>query len=261
MRIKFVVPFPVDQEGIHNRELQIPPDMRLPGSSVEFVAVKNSGAWGDSAHDNLLMDFFVYEEGMRAEREGYDAVCVDTVSDAALMALRSRLSIPVVGPGQTSFHLASLLGNRFSIVTMWEKWSHSYRKLLKEYGLEDQCASIRYPRIVPDIRNLLGGKEHEVFPALEGCARECIDQDGADVIVLGSTTMYQAHRYLADRLPVPVINPGLAAFKLAEMLVDLKLTHSKKAYSPPLEPRDEVFERAANAVNVRPATTATSRKA
>jgi allantoin racemase len=42
--------------------------------------------------------------------------------------------------------------------------------------------------------------------------------DGADVIGLGSTTMHGAHRYLSDRLPVPVINPGPLTYKLAKML-------------------------------------------
>ena len=34
------------------------------------------------------------------KNEGYSAVVIDTVSDSGLRALRSRLSIPVLGPGR-----------------------------------------------------------------------------------------------------------------------------------------------------------------
>jgi Asp/Glu/hydantoin racemase len=44
--------------------------------------------------------------------------------------------------------------------------------------------------------------------ALAEAGRKAIEEDGADVLLLGSTTMHQAHAYLAERLPVPVINPG-----------------------------------------------------
>ncbi|MNC94136.1 hypothetical protein D3C83_109170 [compost metagenome] len=45
--------------------------------------------------------------------------------------------------------------------------------------------------------------------------------------------MHQSHRYLVEHLPVPVINPGLVAYKLCEMLLELDLSHSKVAYPDP----------------------------
>ena len=66
---------------------------------------------------------------------------------------------------------------------------------------------------------------------------------GADVIVLGSTTMHQAHAYLAEHLPVPVLNPGLIAYKMCEVLLDLGLCHSKIAYPSPEQIKDTAFSR------------------
>ncbi|HSF65006.1 MAG TPA: hypothetical protein VLA78_11490, partial [Paracoccaceae bacterium] len=88
---------------------------------------------------------------------------------------------------------------------------------------------------------LMAGKEDEIFPALEEVARRCITQDGADVILLGSTTMHQAHGYLAARLPVPVINPGPLTYKLAEAVLGLGLTHSRAAYPASPAPRDAMI--------------------
>ena len=47
-----------------------------------------------------------------------------------------------------------------------------------------------------------------MFETLTAEAQKAIDEDGADVILLGSTTMHQAGDYMAAHLPAPVINPG-----------------------------------------------------
>lgn len=255
MRMKVISPFPFGPEGLKNREDGIPENLREPDDDVVFVPVKNSPTWGDSAHDSLLDDFFEYEAGMRSEEEGFDVVCIDTVSDSGLNPLRSRLNILVLGPGLVSFHVACILGHKFSVVTMWERWAYLYEKLLTEYDLWSHCASIRYPQLKdpPDVTNLLAGKEEDTFPALEEVCWRCINEDGADTIVLGSTTMYQAHAYLSKRLPVPVINPVLVQYKMAQALHSLGLTHSKRvrAWMPPGVVKDRVIGTAADAVDVR----------
>jgi allantoin racemase len=124
---------------------------------------------------------------------------------------------------------------------MWERWLPLYRKGLKEYGLESRLASIRSIEVRPDTEALLAGKEDVVFAKLEAAARLAIEEDGADVIVLGSTTMHQSHAWLAERLPVPVLNPGVVAYKLCELFLDLGLCHSKKAYPSPESLKDGAF--------------------
>jgi len=238
-RIKVIVPIPMDEAGVANRRAQLPEAMIRPGFEVEFVAVRDGAALGDSYYDALLMDMFVFEAGLRAEREGYDAVCIDTVSDSGMYALRSRLSIPVLGPGQASFHTACMLGRRFSVVTMWDEWFHLYEKILNEYGLWGRLASMRSIDTRPDLSELLAGKEEVIFEKLERESLAAIEEDGADVVVLGSTTMHQSHEYLKQRLPVPVVNPGLVMYKLCEVFLELGMTHSKKAFPPPEVPKDE----------------------
>jgi allantoin racemase len=157
-------------------------------------------------------------------------VCIDTMSDSGLAPLRAMLDIPVIGPGRASMLTALMLGERFSILIMWERWRHLYRKAIAELGLQQRCASIRAIGVTPDRRALLAGKEDEVFPLLLEAARRCIEDDGADVILLGSTTMHQAHAYLRARLPVPVINPGPLTYKLAEAALALRLAHSRKCF-------------------------------
>ena len=240
-RIKVIVPIPMDADGVANRATQLPKDMIMPGAEVEFVSVAWGAALGDSYYDTMLMDVSVFEAGLKAEEEGFDAVCIDTVSDSGMYALRSKLNIPVVGPGQASFHIACCLGHKFSIITMWEEWFHLYTKTLKEYGLESRCASIRSIKTRPDLAELLEGKEEVVFAKLEEQCLKAINEDGASVIVLGSTTMHQSHSYLKEKLPVPVINPGQVSYKLCELFLQLDLTHSKKSFATPEMPNDDMI--------------------
>lgn len=232
-RIKVIVPIPMDADGVANRASQLPSNVIAPGFKPEFAAVGWGAALGDSYHDMLLMDWTVFQAGIDAESEGYSAVVIDTVSDSGLRALRSRLSIPVLGPGECAFHLAMTLGKKFTILTMWDEWFPLYEKTLTEYGFWSRCASLRSIKTRPDLAELLAGKEDVIFAKLKKEAERAISEDGADVIVLGSTTMHQSANWLAENLPVPVINPGLIAYKQAELLVQLGLTHSKIAFPNP----------------------------
>ncbi|WP_084583857.1 aspartate/glutamate racemase family protein [Sphingomonas azotifigens] len=232
-RVKVIVPIPMDEAGVSNRRSQLADGLVGPGFVPEFAAVPWGAALGDSYHDMLLMDWTVFQAGIDAEAQGYAAVVVDTVSDSGVRALRSRLSIPVIGPGEAAFAMAMMLGKKFSILTMWPQWFPLYEKTLTEYGWWTRVASLRSIETRPDVTELLAGKEEVIFEALAREARRAIDEDGADVILLGSTTMHQSAGFLARALPVPVINPGVIAWKTAETLVSLGLTHSKKAFPAP----------------------------
>ena len=83
-------------------------------------------------------------------------------------------------------------------------------------------ASVRAVNIPPDVEALFAGKEEEMYERLTNEALAAIEEDGADVIVLGSTTMHQAAEHMAKHLPVPVVNPGPAAVAFAETLVRLE---------------------------------------
>jgi allantoin racemase len=132
------------------------------------------------------------------------------------------------------------LGNTFGVLTQWEPWIPETVKVVAEYGLSDRFASIRAIDVRPDLAELLSGKEGDVFPLLLEAGRLCVD-DGAEVICLASTTMHEAHGYLAERLPVPVINPGPVTYKLVETILALGLTHSRKTYQKPAVPKLEMI--------------------
>jgi allantoin racemase len=235
-KVLVLVPFALDEKGIANRREQVRSVSLGPDIEFYFKGVKAGPDFIDSYHDYSLVDLAMFEAGLTAEEDGYDAVCIDTMSDSGMNALRSVLDIPVIGPGKASYAMALMLGGRFSVLTQWDPWIAAYKKSLQEYGLAEKCVSIRSINMLPDVENLLGGKEEVVFPKLVEEGLRCV-QDGADVICLGSTTMHQAHAHLAKNLPVPVINPGPLTYKLAEAVLGLGLTHSRTAYPKPRAPK------------------------
>lgn len=247
-RVLVIVPFPMSQENRDQRRAQLDAVELGPEIRFDFRSVRAAPKNYVSASDMALAEIAVLEAGLDAEAQGYDAVCIDTMSDSGLAPLRSELTIPVIGPGRASMLTALMLGKRFSIIALWPHWTHLYDKTLGELGLHRACASIRALDMTPDNQSLLAGKEDDVLPALEAIARQCIEEDGADVILLGSTTMHQAHGYLAERLPVPVINPGPLTYKLAEAVLGLGLTHSRAAYPVSPAPRTELIHAMLKAV-------------
>ena len=240
MRIKYIIPYPLDENGVRNRAAQIRLDVLGPNTVVECVPVRNAPP-GDTHFETLLNDAYIVEAGMSAEKEGYDGVVMDTVSDSGLYPLRSRLSIPVIGPGLTSYLYALLLGTRFTIVTMWKEWAPLHERNLTSYGLWDKCASIRALEVAPDVSNLLGDKAPAVAESIAVQAHEAIAREGADVVVLGSTTMHETEPYLGDLLDVPVVNPGPLAIKTMETLITHGLTHSKARFPAPTEDCDDML--------------------
>jgi Asp/Glu/hydantoin racemase len=236
-KILTIVPFAMSPENLALRQQQLQGLQFGPDLHFEYRSVKAGPVNYSSHHDFVLADASIFEAGCRAQQEGFAAVCIDTMSDSGVAALRSVLDIPVFGPGKVSMLSALMLGDRFSILTMASRWKPLYKKALDELGMHHKCASVRAIEVSPDNQALLSGKEEEVFPLLEAAAMKAIEIDGADVIILGSTTMHQAHAHLQARLPVPVINPGPLSYKIAESMLALGHTHSRSAYPRPMHPR------------------------
>ena len=236
-----IVPFPMSENNLAKRRAQL--DAVKLGRDLCFTFRSTKAAPRNyvSEADMALADISILEVGQSAQEEGFGAVCVDTMSDSGVAALRSVLDIPVIGPGRASMLTAMLLGSRFSVVTMWKHWFHLYEKTIGELGIRDYVASIRAIDVAPDNQALFAGKEEDIFPLLLAEAEAAIAEDGAEVILLGSTTMHQAHQFLSERLDVPVINPGPLTYKLVEVMLGLGLSHSRASYPASPVPRTEMI--------------------
>ena len=83
-KVLVIVPFNLDEPGIANRQAQME-EVEL-GQDIEFDfrGVKAGPALFDSYHDFALADVALFEAGVDAQSEGYDAICIDTMSDSGM---------------------------------------------------------------------------------------------------------------------------------------------------------------------------------
>ena len=231
-KVLVIVPFPLDSDGIANRQLQLESVQLGPDISFDFRPVKASCTSFMSDHDWALMDMGCFEAGLSAEDDGYDAAVIDSTADSAAGALRSVLDIPVIAPGRTSLLYALMLGSTFGILAMNEVGCFSHRQWVAQRHLTSFCAAIEPIGGTTDVAKLMTGQEDEILPLMKAAAERAMDK-GAEVIVLGSTTMHQAGTWLNDALPVPVVNPGPLTYKIVETVLGLGHTHSRKGFPRP----------------------------
>ena len=161
-KILVIVPFALDEAGVARRRDQLKAVKREPDSEFHYRPVKAGPTSFMNPHDWTLMDLAIFEAGVSAQDEGYDAVCIDTMSDSGLFALRSVLDIPVVSSGRASMLFALTLGSKFSVLAQWKPAIVRYKKAIPECGLTAQCASVRSFDVEPTFDTLIDGKEDKV---------------------------------------------------------------------------------------------------
>ena len=189
-----------------------------------------------------------------AEESGYDATVIGSFYDPALRAAREITDrMVVVAPAHSALSVAGSLGERFSILVGRKKWIPEMAENVHRCGASEQVVSWRVLEMgVDDFQQDTAVTEERIM----GEARKAVEQDGADVIILGCTVEFGFFQTVQDELGVPVIDATVAPLKHAEHLVDsvrrFGWTHSKRVgydgpsveerqrYFPALEPKNIV---------------------
>ncbi len=177
------------------------------------------------------------EQIIAAEKNGYHAVIIGCFADPGIKAAREVVRIPVIGPGYASIYIASLVSTRFSIITSGGKANPRMQDLVRQYGLEHMLVSVRDLGLTA--QEIVCNPEAANQKTLE-LAKKSIAEDKAEAIVLGCCAEANIAQSIQDELGVPVIDPVIAAVKVAEMMADLhqkvRLSNSTiGTYEPPPE--------------------------
>lgn len=168
--------------------------------------------------------------GDRAASSQVDAMVVWCAGDPGVQAARELTTIPVVGPGESAIHLASLLGGRFTWLTPLMQGVHRTREFIQSLGFEGQLASVRAIGLpVLELRKNLD----ETVRRLTALGREAVERDGAGSLVLGCMGLYGVAQRLEQAVGVPVVDPAEAGSLVARMLVDGEFRFSRTVYPAP----------------------------
>jgi len=230
-RIELITP--IITEGIRTLE-EVEPFMRADLVITQCL-LRQGPASIESHFDEALSIPDTIRRAMDAEKSGANALIIDCMGDPGLHACREVVSIPVVGPSQTAMHFASMLGHKFSFITVLDRLNSMVGNLVATYGLTQSYASFR----AVDIPVLnIGIDMNNLSAALAREAIAAVKEDGADAIVLGCTGFLGCAGSMRTALlnagcDVPVIDPIPLAVHVADALVKSGLAHSKRTYPMP----------------------------
>ncbi|WP_238481845.1 aspartate/glutamate racemase family protein [Pinisolibacter aquiterrae] len=154
-----------------------------------------------------------------AERaSGFDAVIVAAFGDPGLFAARELFDVPVVGYSEAALVTALMLGRRFSVVTFARALEPWYAETIEAHGLSGRSAGVRCADRAFSSVETVGG---EMEDHLVDLARRAVEEDGADVIVLGGAPLAGVAERVKHRIPVPCVDAMAAAVKQAEAIAAL----------------------------------------
>jgi allantoin racemase len=184
----------------------------------------------ESMYEEYLYIPVMLQAAVQAEREGYEGIITGCAGDPGLDAARELVRIPVTGPGEAGMSLASLLGYRYSVITILDSVVRSTYELAHRVGVREKLASVRAIGIsVEEVRK---GAE-STYQAVRTAATAAIERDHADVLTMGCASLsFYSERLQAD-LKIPVVNPLVAAVKLCESMVCQGLFYSPLSYPTP----------------------------
>ena len=150
----------------------------------------------------------------------YDGVVIGCFYDVGLREAREVSGRAVVtAPCQAATDIASHLGNTFSVLVTRKKCIPKMTENIRTYGHGDAMVSMRALGLgVHELQADHGVTSNRLMA--EGA--RAIEEDGAEVLVLGCTAEYGFYRKMQEELGVPVIDAILAPLKYAEFLVELR---------------------------------------
>jgi len=229
MRIMVINPNTSESMTEHiRRELE-----RIKGTETELTVTNplHGPVSIESAYDEAHAIPPTLELVKQAEKEGYDAVVLACFADPGLEAARELVSIPVVGIEESTLHVAAMLGHKFSIMASLCQRVPSRMEHVVRLGLESRLASV----CPLDMSVLEMDAEPERTKArIMKVAEAAVQEDGAEVIILGCAGLAGYAADIERELGVVVLDPTPIALKMAELLVSLGLHHSKRGlYAPP----------------------------
>lgn len=156
---------------------------------------------------------------IKANEEEYDAFIVACHCDPNLDLMKQITNKPVVGIGEASMKLATMLGANFSVVSAGNHSIPNKKAVIHKYGLDYGCASVRGPGGDFDDTSVDG-------PYLDA-AKIAMEEDLAEVIVLGCAGFAGMAERMQEELKVPVLDGIVCALIVATGFVKAGYTTSK----------------------------------
>jgi len=198
--------------------------IKRPDTELTVVNPEHGPVSIESVYDETLAGPPTLELVRRANEEGYDVIVLACFSDPALDAAKEVSTIPVIGIEEATLHVAAMLGHKFSITTAFSNRVPTRELHARLRSVESAYAST----LVMNMSVLdMDANPEEAKSRIQELARKAIEEDGAEVIILGCAGLAGYAEDVERELGAVVLDPTSVAFKIAEAIADLGLRHSK----------------------------------
>jgi allantoin racemase len=146
-------------------------------------------------------------------KAGCDAVLLACFGDPGFEALREISPIPVIGLVDVACAEAGKNRRRFSIVTGGERWGPMLTEMIQIRGMQPQLASIR---TVAPTGGDIAANPAAAYALLTETCRRCMEDDGAEAVILGGAGLLDIAHVIQPELSIPVICSVVAGFNAAK---------------------------------------------
>ena len=146
-----------------------------------------------------------------AERGAVNAVVVAAFGNPGVQELRDVLPVPVIGIGEAAVREAAAGDRRFGVATTTPALVRSIEAGVRRLGLEAGFTGVRVP--AGRDPHALAANPADQEDELALAARQCVELDGAEAVVIGGGPLSEAAARLRCRLRTTIIEPVPAAIR------------------------------------------------
>jgi len=175
--------------------------LRLPGGpDIECITL-SEGPFGIETQEHVESVTLPLRR-IVVERDDVDAFVIACYSDPGITVCREATGKPVFGIQESGVLAALSRGERFGVIALGPQSIKRHLRYIRQLGLENRLAAER-----PLHLSVAAAEEADAYPRILQVARELVEEDAADVVLLGCAGMTRHRLPLEQDLAVPVIDP------------------------------------------------------
>ena len=175
--------------------------LRLPGGpDIECVTL-SEGPFGIETQEHVESVTLPLRRTV-VERTDVDAFVIACYSDPGITVCREATNKPVFGIQESGVLAALSRGERFGVIALGPQSIKRHLRYIRQLGLENRLAAER-----PLHMSVAAAEDADAYPRVLQVARELVEKDAADVLLLGCAGMTRHRLPLEQDLAVPVIDP------------------------------------------------------
>lgn len=229
MKIQVIIP--IIETSFNEKVEQEVDSVRAPDCEISLVNIEKGTRYIQSRYAEYLDTGEIVRLSREAQDQGFDGIFVDCFGEPGVSEVRELVEIPVIGGFDAAVLSATIISQRFSIITVVKSVLPMFRGMARALGIIDNITSIREVDIP-----VLGLQDEELlkFKLLEE-SQKAIQEDGAEAIVLGCTGMLNVAKDVEKELkllemPAPVVDPTTAAIGFLQSLIRNGFSQSRLTY-------------------------------